>query len=120
MFKSIIRRWREWRNPADATTQLVTGDVLTSVGHSVGVGDAIGFFTSTGVSKGTGAVVTAVTGSTITFRTMRWYERLWVKVKHIWNWREHRAFNKLYNEAAKRQKQRDIERDILNAEVIGE
>jgi len=98
----------------------VTGDVLTSVGHSVGVGDAIGFFTSTGVSKGTGAVVTAVTGSTITFRTMRWYERLWVKVKHIWNWREHRAFNKLYNEAAKRQKQRDIERDILNAEVIGE
>ncbi len=76
--------------------------------------------TSSGKPKGTDAVVTTVTGSTITFRNIRWYERLWAKVKHIWNWRDRRAFNKLYDEAAKQQKQRNIERDILNADVIGE
>lgn len=105
MFKSIIRRWREWRTDSTVTM----ADM-----HGLQAGDYIRW------ENGVMQVVTTTTGNTLTARPLRWYERLWKKVEDAWNWRERRAFNKLYDESAKRQKQRDIERDILNAEVIGE
>ena len=87
---------------------------LTTLGHGMEVGDVISF------GDERPQVIVSRNGNTFTFRDQRWYEKLWAKVKNAWHWRERREFNRLCAEAEKAQKQRDIERDILNAEVIGE
>jgi len=79
MFKTIIRRWREWRHPATVT--LASGDILTIPGHYLHEGQRIEICTPSGIPKDTPLIVTNVTGSVLSFRELRWYERLRERLK---------------------------------------
>ena len=66
-------------------TKIVTGDIITTTNAQyIEMGQTIAFYSSDGVYRDL-AKVTAKKGSVLSIRPLKWYERLWVRVKTLWN-----------------------------------
>lgn len=79
LINTLWRRFRMWRRPQTST--LASGDIITTAGgHRIRPGMALTFYSSSG-EKGQTVKAVDTTGTTLTYRPLRRYERLWGWVK---------------------------------------